>query len=248
MHNCPRGSIAILRWLRKWELERGGSQACRKFSLVSPVWGVCTCCIHNGLRAPFTQEYVPHTHRRMCPMHTRVRAPFTHAYPPLSHRRTCPIHTSVRIAPFTLGGRARQSRFSLTPGSSQGSFRKGPRSRPPLPRLPTQYPSHPAWRLDIPHLPSQLSHSYRTHPSAHLYSPPTVVLIPLSRVCTGSFVYVLLLLSCVVNVHSLAVLRVVSRAYLPCMQGSSQMVRSTRSTARRGASNKDPPPQVCKRN
>ena len=121
-------------------------------TLVSPVWGVCTCCIHNGLRAPFTQEYVLHSHRPTCPIHTGVRAqahthtcplhtcvpsPFTQAYLPHSHFGAhCPIHTSVRIAPFTLGGRARRSRFPLTPGSSQGSFRKGPRSRPLLPRLP----------------------------------------------------------------------------------------------------------------
>ena len=207
-----------------------------------------TCPIHTGVRAPFTQAYVPHSHRRMCPIHIGVRASFTHAYPPLSHRRTCVIHTSVRIAPFTLGGPARRIRFPLTPGSSQGSFRKGPRSRPPLPRLPPQFTSHPAWRPNVPHRPSRLSHSCRTHPSAYLYSLPTVMLIPLSRVCTGSFVYVLLLLSCAVNVHSLAVFRVVSRVYEPSMQGSSQMVRSTRSTARRGASNKDPPPQVRKRN
>ena len=195
--------------------------------------------IHTRVRAPFTQAYVP--------KHTHVRAPFTHAYLPLSHRRTYSIHTSVRIAPFTLGGRARRSWFPLIPGSSQGSFHKEPRSCLPLLRLPAQYPSHPTWRPDVLHLPSQLSHSCCTHPSAHLYSLPTVVLIPLSRVCTGSFVYVLLLLSYAVNVHSAAVLRVVSRAYQPCMQGSSQMVRSTRSTARRGASNKDPPPQVRKR-
>ena len=122
------------------------------------------------------------------------------------------------------------------------------RSRPPLPRLPAQYPAHPACRPHFPNLPSQLSHSCRIHPSAHLYSPPTVLLIPLFRVCTCSSLYVFLRLSCAVNVRSLAVLRITSRAYEPCMQGSSQMVRSTKSTARRGASSKDSPPQVRKRN
>ena len=199
VHNCPRGSITILRWLRKWELERGGSQACRQ-SASSALFGAyvraaftmayvphshrSTCPIHSGIRAPFTQAYMPH-------LHTRVRFPFTHVYPPLSHRRTFPIHTSVRTAPFTLGGRARGSRFTLTLASSQGSFGVALL----CPASQAQYPAHPAWRPHVPHLPSQLSHSCRTHPSAHLYSPPTVVLIPLSRVCTGSFVYVLLLLS-----------------------------------------------------
>ena len=122
------------------------------------------------------------------------------------------------------------------------------RSCPPVPRLPAQYPAHPACRPHFLNLPSQLWHFCRTHPFAHLYSPPTVLLIPLSRVCTCSSLYVFLRLSCAVNVRSLAVLCITSRAYEPCVQGSSQMVRSTRSTARRGASSKDLPLQVRKRN
>ena len=221
-------------------------------SLVSLVWGVCTCRIHNGLRAPFTQEYVPHSLRHTGPIHTGVRAPFTHTC-------TFPLHTCVPT-PFTQADFP-HSHFSahcpihtrwpsswepvhLNPWKFTGKLR----SRPPLSRLAGAIPRPPRLASTRP-APPLATLALLLHPS--LCSPvlPTiVVLIPLSRVCTGSFVYVLLLLSCAVNVHSFAVLRVVSRAYQPCMQGSSQMVRSTRSTARRGASNKDPPSQVRKQN
>ena len=146
-------------------------------SLVSPVWGVCTCRIHNGLRAPFTQEYVPHSHMPTCPMHTRVRAPFTHAYPPLSHRRTCPIHTSVRKDDIHTGWPSSSEPVPLDPWKLTGKLPQGasespsptpPPSTVPLPpRLASRRPAPPLATLALLLHPSLRSPVLPAHRRAH---------------------------------------------------------------------------------
>ena len=176
-----------------------------------------------------------HSHKRTCPIHTCVRGPFTQADVLHSHFGAhCPIHTGCPSSsdPVPLDSWMLTGKFPKWASES-------PSPAPPptavhiLPRLASERPAPPF--APLAHLP---------HPflRAHLYSPSSFVFIFLSRICAGSFVYVLLPLSCAANHHSLVVLHVVSRAYQTCIQGSSQMLRSTRSAARRGANNRDPAP------
>ena len=152
--------------------------------LVSPVWGVCTCRIHNGLRAPFTQEHVPHSHRptcpiytgvhaqahtHMCPLHTCVPSPFTQAYLPHSHFGAhCPIHTRwpsssepVPLDSWKLTGK-------LPQGTSESPSPAPPPSVVPLPpRLASKCPTPPLATLALLPHPSLRSPVLPAHCRAH---------------------------------------------------------------------------------
>ena len=121
----------------------------------------------------------------------------------------------------------------LLEGATQSPFPAPPTVVQLPPRLPWRHPAPPVAPL-----------AFLPHPSlrGHLYSTSTVAFISLSRVSLNHSVYVFHLLLCAANLDSLLVHRVVSLRHQTCMQETSQMVRSTRSSAKRGASNNDPPP------